>query len=89
MIYFKVNIDDSIEGKLIEITMLQKIDESTKVIERFNMAPYDRFVTSVKNGIFCSQRLARFRTWKTVDGNDLNPHKNLKKGKDKCDFCQF
>ena len=73
---------------MVDITILDEIKTPAEV-EHFNMSVGDRYITSEKNGRVSSQKLARYRTWKSVDGVDLNPHKNLKKSTNSCDVCNF
>ena len=83
-----MTIDDRIDSQMVDITIIDKM-ETPEEVEHFNMAVGDRYITDETNGRFSSQKLARFRTWKTVDGVDLNPHKNFKKGTKACDVCKF
>ena len=61
-----------------------------KVVEKFNMALHQRYITSEKNENFVSEKLAKFRHWKTDQLKiDLNPHKKIKKNQNACPFCNY
>ena len=84
----EIIIDDKIDGELVNIQIV-KADEK-KVVEKFNMALHQRYVTSEKNGRFVSEKLATFSHWKTHELRiDLNPHKTIKKNQDACPSCNY
>jgi len=86
----EVIIDDKIDGELVNIKIMSVSVDTKKEEEKFNMAVHQRYITSEKNGTFVSEKLAKFRHWKTYElGIDLNPHKKIKKNQNACPDCNY
>ena len=83
----EIFIDDKIDGESVNIKIMRV--DTKKEEERFNMAVHQRYITSEKNGTFVSEKLAKFRHWKTYSKIDLNPHKKIKKNQNACPFCSY
>ena len=84
---FQVDIDNRHDVEAVDLKLSSPDDPEAKY--HFTMKTGEKFLVFEKCGVICAEKKKHFHNWTTISDFKVNPHKNMRKHANACDFCPY